>query len=130
MKRIAPIIIVAVVAIVAFIAFRTIASGPAGSDMLGSGIIEADEVRVGAKAPGRVAEMLVNEGDLVEVGQVIARIEHEDIDAEIARAKAAVETATAVLRDLERGSRPEQIAAASARLAEARSAREGAEKQG
>ncbi|HJN13845.1 MAG TPA: hemolysin D, partial [Armatimonadota bacterium] len=68
MKRIAPIIIVIVLAVAAIIVFKTIASKKTDTPMLGSGIIEATEIRVSTKTPGRLAEMLVREGDVVERG--------------------------------------------------------------
>lgn len=43
--------------------------------MTGNGRIEAVEADVAAKPAGRVAETLVNEGDFVKAGQVIARMD-------------------------------------------------------
>lgn len=41
----------------------------------GNGRIEATEVDVATKAPGRVGAVLVKEGDMVEAGQVLARMD-------------------------------------------------------
>lgn len=41
----------------------------------GNGRIEATEVDVASKTPGRVEVVLVNEGDMVEAGQVLARMD-------------------------------------------------------
>jgi HlyD family secretion protein len=128
-RRIAPLLIALVVIALGVVLIHTIAHRERATDILGSGIIEADEVRVSSKIGGRLAELLVREGDEVKAGQAIARLEHADIDAEGARARAAVDSAQAGLADLERGSRPEQIAASRARLAEAIAARRGAEEQ-
>ena len=129
MKRIIPIVVAAV--ILALVAVNLIAKRRATREaaILGSGVIEADEVQVSSKIGGQVAEMLVGEGDEVTAGQPLAVLEHQDIEAEVERAQAAAQTAAAALRDLERGSRPEQIEAARARLAQARARREGAERQ-
>jgi HlyD family secretion protein len=129
MKRFLPLLLIAVVAALAVLGLRSIARRDSGTDILGSGIIEADEVRVSPKVGGRLAEVLVHEGDTVKAGQPIARLEHEDLDAEHERAEAAVRSAEAALRDLERGSRTEQIEAARARVSEAVAARHGAEAQ-
>ncbi|MGQ9730563.1 MAG: efflux RND transporter periplasmic adaptor subunit [Candidatus Zipacnadales bacterium] len=129
MKRIAPLLIALVVIVGGVLFLRLVAYRKAPEDLLGSGIIEAKELQRSAKVGGRLAEVLVREGDKVVAGQLIARLEHEDIDAEQQRAQALVDTAEATLRDLERGSRPEQIAAARARVAEAKASRQGAEKQ-
>jgi len=56
----------------------------------GNGRIEAEEVHVATKYPGRVAEVLVNEGDMVEPGQVLARMDTAELRAELAAARASV----------------------------------------
>lgn len=56
----------------------------------GNGRIEADEVHVGAKYPGRVAEVLVDEGEMVAAGQLLARMDVAEERASLARALADV----------------------------------------
>jgi len=129
MKRVAFLAIALLVVVAGALVVRAIAHREGPQDLLGSGIIEADEVRVSPKIGGRLAEVLVHEGDTLKVGQAVARLEHEDLDAERQRAEAAVQAAEAAVRDLERGSRPEQIRAAQAHLTEAVAARRGAEAQ-
>jgi len=129
MKRRLPLVIALAVVIVAALSLRFIAKGRSATNFLGSGVIEADEAQVGPKIGGRVAEILVREGDRVQSGQPIAVLEHQDLDADVERAKGAAEAAEFTLRDLERGSRPEQIAAGRARLAQAEASRRGAERQ-
>jgi multidrug resistance efflux pump len=58
---------------------------------------------------GRVAQVLVNEGDQVKAGQPLVKLQ----DAEL---KAALAAAQADLKRLQAGSRPEEIAAAQANL--------------
>jgi len=50
-------------------------------------------VDVAAKAAGRVAEILVNEGDFVKAGDVIAKMDTRAIDAQLAQARAQVANA-------------------------------------
>lgn len=128
-QRIRPVIIGLVLIAVAATAVTLIARRRPTRDIRGSGVIEADEVRVAAKIAGRVEQILVHEGDRVEAGRPIATLEHADIDADIDRAAGAAQAAAAMLAELERGSRPEQIAAGRARLAQAQAARRGAERQ-
>jgi len=64
-----------------------------GSFVKGNGRIEAVEVDVAAKLAGRVAEILVNEGDFVKAGQVIARMDTRALDAQLAQARAQVANA-------------------------------------
>lgn len=41
----------------------------------GNGRIDAVEIDIAAKTAGRVREILVNEGDFVRAGQVLARMD-------------------------------------------------------
>lgn len=56
----------------------------------GNGRIEAEEVQVATKYAGRVAEVLVNEGDMVEAGQVLARMDTGELRASLAAARASI----------------------------------------
>jgi HlyD family secretion protein len=53
-----------------------------------NGRIEVERVAVATKYAGRVAEILVDEGDFVTQGAVIARMDTAELQAEIAEAKA------------------------------------------
>lgn len=55
-----------------------------------NGRIEATEVNVASKMAGRVDEILVNEGDLVEQGQVLAEMDMASVEAQLLQAKAQV----------------------------------------
>jgi len=91
-----------------------------------SGTIEATEVDVSAKVSGRILKLLVDEGDAVRAGQVIALIDGREIRAQVAQARGAYEAAQARLRDLLSGAREEEIRQAQANLAQAQAAAEGA----
>jgi HlyD family secretion protein len=84
-----------------------------------SGNIEVTAVDVSFKVPGRVRERLVDEGEMVKTGQVVARLDSVDFAHEADIRLAAVLTAKAALRELEAGSRTEEIAEAEAALAAA-----------
>ncbi len=84
-----------------------------------SGNIEVTSVEASFKVPGRVLERLVDEGETVRAGQVIARLDSADLAHEVAIRRAEAETARAALRELEAGSRKEEIAQAAAVLAAA-----------
>lgn len=53
-----------------------------------NGRIEATEVDIAAKTAGRVKEILVNEGDFVEKQQLVARMNTDSLEAQLAQAKA------------------------------------------
>jgi multidrug resistance efflux pump len=114
--------------------------------MQGSGTVEARNIRVGSKIGGRVAEVRVREGDLVETGQVLVTFEDQELLAaleqaranleklergyrteEIAEARAAAALAEAQFQELRQGHRREQVEAARAQLARARAEAVGAE---
>jgi HlyD family secretion protein len=58
-----------------------------------NGRIEAERVDVATKLPGRLEEVLVKEGDTVTAGQVLARMDTAELEAQLADAKATVRQA-------------------------------------
>jgi HlyD family secretion protein len=56
----------------------------------GNGRIEADDIDITPKYAGRVAEILVDEGDMVKAGQVVARMDTRDLEANLRKAEAGV----------------------------------------
>lgn len=85
-----------------------------------SGNFEVTEAEVSFKIPGKVQERFVDEGDLVERDQPIAKLEDADILQEVAIRRAEVQAVQAQLLELERGSRPEEIAQAHAAMERAK----------
>jgi HlyD family secretion protein len=59
----------------------------------GNGRIEAVEIDVSTRAPGRIREILVNEGDFVTAGQVVARMDTEQLEAQHSEAEAGLQRA-------------------------------------
>lgn len=99
----------------------------------GNGRIEAVEIDVAAKAGGRLADILVREGEFVKVGQTIAQMDivqllaqKREAQAQQRRAEIAIETAKSLItqREAERASaqaiieqREAQLGATRAKLA-------------
>ncbi len=81
-----------------------------------SGNIEVTDVEVGFKIPGRVEKRLLSEGEMFKAGQVVARLDSQDLAQEVAQRKAQVAAAQAALTELKTGSRPEEIGQAAAVL--------------
>jgi HlyD family secretion protein len=54
----------------------------------GNGRIEAVEIDIATKTAGRVEDILVNEGDFVTAGQVLARMDTDVLQAQLKQAKA------------------------------------------
>ena len=61
----------------------------------GNGRIESIEVDIAAKYGGRIKVILAREGDLVEEGQVLARMDTAELEAQLAKFKANVAQAEA-----------------------------------
>ena len=78
------------------------------------GIVDAREYRVASKVTGRLAEVLVAEGEKVTAGQLLARIDSPEVLAKQAQADAAVQAAQSQADKAETGARPTDIAAAQA----------------
>jgi HlyD family secretion protein len=62
---------------------------PAGI-VAGNGRIESVQVDVAAKYGGRIKEILAREGDLLQNGQVVARMDLSELNAELAKDKAVL----------------------------------------
>jgi HlyD family secretion protein len=85
-----------------------------------SGNIENTTVEVSFKIPGRVSERLVDEGDMVKTGQLVARLENQDFAQEVSLRRADLQAVHAELNELLAGSRKEEIAQSEASLAAVR----------
>ncbi len=87
-----------------------------------SGSVEARMIYVASRTGGRVKEVLVREGQQVEAGAVLMVLEPGELEAQRAVAEGDLEAALANLDKISNGARPEEVAQATARLAEARAA--------
>jgi HlyD family secretion protein len=56
----------------------------------GNGRIEAQEIDIDTKFPGRISEILADAGDMVKAGQVVARMDTRDLSASLKKSQAAV----------------------------------------
>lgn len=57
-------------------------SGPGEGFVNGNGRIEATEIDVATKLPGRIEDILVREGDFVTAGQPLAKMRLETLEAQ------------------------------------------------
>jgi len=63
-----------------------------------NGRIEGDHYVVASKMPGRVAELFAHEGDAVDIGQVLLRLEDTQIRAKVERTRQALRARDAQLK--------------------------------
>ncbi len=90
--------------------------------LLASGILEARTLAVSSDLGGRVVAVQVAGGDAVTAGQALLALDDSQLRPRLAQVDAAVVAAQARLDLLQAGARPEEIALAEARLAQARAA--------
>src|SRR5262245_41491004 len=88
--------------------------GERGTELRLQGTVEVQEVRLGSKIGGRVAEVLIREGDLVQAGQVLVRLEAPELEAQREQWQARVQAMTAALERMRNGARAEEKEAAEA----------------
>ncbi len=98
-----------------------IRSRSAASDrrILARGTVEATEVRMSFKVPGKLAARYVDEGDAVRQGQPLAALEDVDYRTRLDQARAELARSEAFLAELSAGTRKEDIDQAKARLDQA-----------
>ena len=95
--------------IVALILVALIAGGyyaynlvrPVNTDLTASGTVEATEILIAPELSGKVVEVLVNEGDLVQAGDVLFRLDDTLPQAQRSLAVAGLETAKAAAQTSE-----------------------------
>jgi len=80
---------------------------------------QSEEIRLGLTLTGKLAEVLVDEGDAVQAGQALARLENADWKAQLAEAEANVHIREAELTRLVNGARQEERREAEAAVHEA-----------
>lgn len=85
---IAALVVLAAVAAVGWYVWDRSTGGLPDGFATGNGRLEADQIDIATSAPGRVAEVRVSEGQLVQPGEVLAVMDTREMDAQVARAKA------------------------------------------
>ncbi|MFQ6104006.1 MAG: HlyD family secretion protein [Candidatus Glassbacteria bacterium] len=115
MNRKRPIAIIVVVIIVCLgLWLGVFGTRDDGKKMLASGTVEATEARLGFLSTGRIEKIFVHEGDMVKTGDTLAILDRAEMQARHKQALAQAEAARALLKELERGTRAEEIAQARA----------------
>lgn len=142
-KLVVALIVIVIVAIAFLVWTKLKPSGPGEGFVSGNGRIEATEIDIATKLAGRVQEITANEGDFVQAGQALARMQVDVLDAQRDEARAqrqqAINTvltaqATVAMRESDRaaaeavvGQRASELDAARRRLARSDTlSREGA----
>ncbi|MDW5377934.1 HlyD family efflux transporter periplasmic adaptor subunit [Halomonas sp. HP20-15] len=83
------VVLLAAIGLVAWYELRP--SGLGDAIASGNGRMEATEIDIATKLSGRVAEILVDEGDFVAPGQLLARMDTRTLDAQLRQAQAELQ---------------------------------------
>jgi HlyD family secretion protein len=94
-------IVVLVAAAAAYWYFSKQTAEKSKKQIMVSGNIELTEVNIAFKTSGRLMERAVNEGDRVKKGQLIARLDHDQLSAQRDSQEAALQSVTAQLAQAE-----------------------------
>ncbi|MGL4651493.1 MAG: efflux RND transporter periplasmic adaptor subunit, partial [Caldilineaceae bacterium] len=106
----------------------TVARGPIAATVNATGSIEPEStVSLQFRTPGRVANVLVSEGQAVQAGQLLAELETTDLALAVAQAQVNLQIAEAQLTKLETPPDEDDILAAQAAVEVAQSSVAGAE---
>ena len=126
MKKL-PIILLLVVAGTAAWYFRS-KFAPASGPLTLYGNVDIRGVDLGFRVPGRLMEVLKDEGDAVAAGDLLARLDAQPYEQELARAEAQLAAATGEQRLKKSGNRSEDIEQGRAALEESRVVAKNAER--
>ena len=83
-------------------------------------VVPVQSVNLSPKNSGVLAQLLVEQGDKVEQGQIIARMDDSNLQAQLSKARANLAQVRAQLAEARAGTRPEEIAQSRARLNQSR----------
>lgn len=104
-------------------------SGPRTDALEASGTVEATQADLAFQVPGRLAALGPQEGSRVAKGDLLGRLDTLEAAARHRSARAQLEAARALLRELETGFRSEEVAQARLSLASAQQRLEEQERE-
>lgn len=105
---------------------------PHGSELVLIGTVDANQVIVSARIPGRIEKLAVDEGSAVQAGELVALLDAAELEAQKEAAEATLRSLRARVSEtratetLTRGTTSSEVANARARAQAARSARDEA----
>ena len=97
-----------------------VSRGPHRQDLVLYGNVDLRQVELAFNNNERIAAVLVQEGDRVKRGQLLARLDARRLEPQVAEAEATAAAQRQVVERLHNGSRPQEIAEARANVESAR----------
>ena len=108
--------LIAVSLVAAFVAWQMMQRESVSTHLTLYGNIDLRQVQLSFNNSERIAAVLVQEGDRVRQGQLLARLDTARLEPQLAQAEAQAAAQLQVVKRLRSGSRPEEIAQARANL--------------
>ena len=87
-KKLTLVSVVVILGLVAYLVWQNMTQPDTEALVSGNGRIEATEINISSKLAGQLEEILVQEGDFVESGQVLARIKVSALEAQLREVQA------------------------------------------
>lgn len=87
-KKLAVVGAIVILGLVAYLVWKNMTQPDTQALVSGNGRIEATEINISSKLSGQLEEILVQEGDFVEPGQVLARIKVSALEAQLREVQA------------------------------------------
>jgi len=102
---------------------------PAAELIAGPGRVEpySEDIKIGSELSGRLKKVMVEEGDTIRRGQILAELENADYLAQVESARASVAAKDAVLRKVINGARHQERQEAWSSVSEAKAVMENAD---
>ncbi len=113
-KAVIALVVIIVLGVIAYGLYKSNDEGGAPDIVTLQGQMQMQQTSIAAKIPGRIANILVTEGDRVEAGEQLIAMESPEINAKINQARAAKQAAQSQLDKAINGARPQEIAQAKA----------------
>ncbi len=122
MKALLILILIAVAGTAAWFVWHSNHPEPAAKELVLHGNVDLRQVSLAFNNSERIAEVLVQEGDRVKRGHLLARLDTGRLEPQVAQAEAQSAAQRAIVERLHNGSRKEEIAQAKAVTASQRAA--------
>lgn len=119
-RRLIIVLVIAVAIIAGVWLWKSLEHVPPATELVLYGNVDIRQVQLAFNGSERIAKMLVQEGDKVRKGQLVAILDMRRLEQTVARAEGQVHAQKEVVARLEAGSRPEEIRKARADVESAR----------
>lgn len=114
MKKLFLIVLILLIIVLSIIYKSKINKTTITNSVVASGTIEANEVDLSFKIPGRVKEINVEEGDKIKKGDIVAKIDSGELEARFQQAEASLNQAKSAYEETKSLVRPQELKIAEA----------------